>query len=341
MAWRTVSLKIPGTMAAGPARRRGPGRRAWGGQCRAAAPQGARVISDANFPMDGAGRTYHLSTKRGEVSNRVLSVGDHNRARKLSAFLDPLPGTGGLFEHSSSRGFTTYTGLYRGVPVSIVTTLMGMANMDFVVRETRAVVDNPMAFVRLGTCGLLQPPAALGTVVVARRSRACRRNPDAFGPDGCPDDLGPYHLSLPIGPDAALEGALFQNLQAVVGADGVLEGTNVTACSFYSSQGRTGEAFDDRNDALIDAILAEDPSALSLEMETFHLLDMARCSAGGSVKAASCAIGLAERWTNDFLGPERMLELERACGKAALETLAGADVDANPLSGDDGDAVWT
>jgi hypothetical protein len=27
--------------------------------------------------------------------------------------------------------------------------------MDFVVRETRAVVDGPMAIIRLGTCGLL------------------------------------------------------------------------------------------------------------------------------------------------------------------------------------------
>jgi len=118
-----------------------------------------------------------------------------------------------------------------------------------------------------------------------------------------------------------------------------LAGVNVTADSFYSSQGRTGEMFDDRNADLLDRILEADPKALSLEMETFHLLDMARCSKG-SVVAASCAIGLAERWTNDFLNPERTSELELLAGRAALLTLAQADVPDDPLREDNVEAVW-
>ena len=62
----------------------------------------------------------------------------------------------------------TFTaGSYRGVPVSICSTLMGTPNMDFVVRENRAVVDGQMAFIRLGTCGALQRPARLGDAIVA------------------------------------------------------------------------------------------------------------------------------------------------------------------------------
>ena len=53
------------------------------------------------------------------------------------------------------------------MPVSIVSTHMGMPNMDFVVRETRAVVEGQMAIVRLGTCGALQPPASLGNLIIA------------------------------------------------------------------------------------------------------------------------------------------------------------------------------
>jgi uridine phosphorylase len=44
---------------------------------------------------------------------------------------------------------------------------MGTPNMDFVVRENRAVVDGQMAFIRLGTCGALQRPAKLGDAIVA------------------------------------------------------------------------------------------------------------------------------------------------------------------------------
>jgi len=70
---------------------------------------------------------------------------------------------------------TAPTGLYEGVPVSIVTTLMGMPNMDFVVREARAAVAGQMAIVRLGTCGALRPPARLGSFMVASPGAVCVR----------------------------------------------------------------------------------------------------------------------------------------------------------------------
>ena len=61
--------------------------------------------------------------------------------------------------------------------------------------------------------------------------------------------------------------------------------------------------FDDRNEQLLSDLIAKHPSALSLEMETFHLLDLARCSLG-TVVAAACVIALADRTTNDFLDGE-------------------------------------
>lgn len=38
-------------------------------------------------------------------------------------------------QYTSSRGFVTYTGKFQGVLVSIIVTLMGYPNMDFVIRE--------------------------------------------------------------------------------------------------------------------------------------------------------------------------------------------------------------
>ncbi len=68
------------------------------------------------------------------------------------------------------------------------------------------------------------------------------------------------------------------------------------------AQGRAG-LFDDRNDQLLTDLVARYPNVLSLEMETFHLLDLARCS-NGTVVAAACCIALADRTTNDFLDCE-------------------------------------
>lgn len=82
-----------------------------------------------------------------------------------------------------------------------------------------------------------------------------------------------------------------------VGAESVVEGMDATADSFYSSQARIGSQFDDRNDQVIEQLIEQYPQLMSLEMETFHLLDLARCSRG-SIKAAAFCIGAAERYSN-------------------------------------------
>lgn len=40
--------------------------------------------------------------------------------------------------------------------------------MDFFVRESRAVIDGPMAVIRFGTCGGLSKLAPTGSIVVSR-----------------------------------------------------------------------------------------------------------------------------------------------------------------------------
>jgi hypothetical protein len=51
-----------------------------------------RKLQSASFPMDQDGRTYHVGTCLGEVSNRILGVGSIGRARLLGSLLSPLPG---------------------------------------------------------------------------------------------------------------------------------------------------------------------------------------------------------------------------------------------------------
>ena len=74
---------------------------------------------DANFPMDAEGHVMHLGIRKGEIANRVVSVGDHQRAALVASFLDPPPGESEVFRRASKRGFTVYTvwgGLFN-VPV--------------------------------------------------------------------------------------------------------------------------------------------------------------------------------------------------------------------------------
>jgi hypothetical protein len=70
----------------------------------------------SEFPKDSEGRTYHLDTKKGEVTNRIICVGDLERAKRYSDFIEVK------FSHVSSRGFATYSGIYNNVPVTIIGT---------------------------------------------------------------------------------------------------------------------------------------------------------------------------------------------------------------------------
>lgn len=72
------------------------------------------VFSDPNDPRDDEGRVHHLHVKEGDVADRILSVGDTARAERISKLMD-----GGRAARVivAPRGFVTYTGTYKGVPV--------------------------------------------------------------------------------------------------------------------------------------------------------------------------------------------------------------------------------
>ena len=289
---------------------------------------GGRQMVDANFPLDLEGRTFHLGAKEGEISNRILSVGDASRAELISQQLRPFPDGRPVFNMVSARGFSVTTGMAGGEEVSIVTTLMGMPNMDFVIREARAVIRGPMAVVRLGTCGALQP-GTLGKVLVPKDG--CMwvyRNPDAFGAEDAAAgavDPRPYIRSRPVYPHAALCDGLLAGLERELGPSGYKCGINCTTDSFYATQGRITPYFDDRNEELMASVMAEVPNAVSFEMESFQLLHLASCSRG-SIAAAACAIGLAERASNEFLTPQQLVDLEKRAGSAALDALVNFDL---------------
>ena len=118
----------------------------------------------SDFPRTAQGRTYHLGVRTGEVANRIvryfpalpslslrcviltkITVGSPCRARSIATLLSAHPPP---FVLESDRGFLTTTGLYEGVPVSIVSVGMGSANMDFFVREARECITGDMVIVR-------------------------------------------------------------------------------------------------------------------------------------------------------------------------------------------------
>ncbi|OBZ78779.1 hypothetical protein A0H81_00040 [Grifola frondosa] len=149
--------------------------------------------------------------RNGTLSRKKITVGAPSRAQGIGSYLDPSPRP---FTLNSERGFTTITGRYKGVPISIVSIGMGSSNADFFMREVRECLNGDMVVVRsifsylvashlttercgvsvrLGSCGaLIDVP--VGSVVVPRASIAVTRNYDFNFATGLSDEP-PYRIS--------------------------------------------------------------------------------------------------------------------------------------------------
>jgi uridine phosphorylase len=145
-------------------------------------------LSVANLPTDASGRLYHLGLTKGELHPRILTVGDEKRAFSIAKLLDGANTQAVSQEelgesvvcHKGGRGFVTYCGKFRSVSVSIVAIGMGFPMMDFLVRESRSILDGDMAIIRFGTCGSVSLNADLGSIVVATSACLVSRNVNAF-----------------------------------------------------------------------------------------------------------------------------------------------------------------
>ncbi|KAL9646710.1 hypothetical protein ABK040_001133 [Willaertia magna] len=274
----------------------------------------------ANFPVTEDGRTYHVDLKKGQLANRIITVGDLKRAERYAENFD----SGSVsVRHLSDRGFFTITGTFKGVPVSIIGIGMGFSMMDFMVRECLYCFEEgqEVAIIRLGTCGTPDKEVKAGDFCVCEDSIFVTRNPDYFTKKYenqlTPEDK-PYKFSLKVKSNNDLKDCLSETFKSNNLPYHV--GTNATADSFYSSQGRNDPRFDDENDEVEKELQLL--HVKSLEMESFQLLDLARCvKTNIKVKACAATLVLAQRVENVFIDVNLKHEREILMGKIGLEAI--------------------
>ena len=103
--------------------------------------------------------TPHNSAVKGDFAKTVLMPGDPLRAKFIAeTFLD------GPKLVNNVRGVQGYTGSYKGVPVSVMASGMGMPSIGIYSYElfTQYDVDN---IIRVGSAGALQKELKLGSIV--------------------------------------------------------------------------------------------------------------------------------------------------------------------------------
>lgn len=104
-------------------------------------------------------KQYHIACAEGQVGGYVLLPGDPGRCEAIASLLDNAAFV------ARNREFTTYTGSLLGEPVSVTSTGIGGPSTAIAVEELSALGAH--TFIRVGTCGGMQPDVRGGDLVVA------------------------------------------------------------------------------------------------------------------------------------------------------------------------------
>ena len=207
-----------------------------------------RTIPSSELIINGDGTIFHLHLKPEQLADVVILVGDPARVAMIAEYFDTKEC------EVSNREFLTITGTYKGKRMTVMSTGIGIGNIDICVTELDALANidfesrqlkenfRQLTLVRLGTSGAIQQDIEVGEVVFARTS---------LGFDG----LLSYYAGRDSVCDLELEKAFvehtswYEKLPApyFVDADKGLfelfkdstrEGITIAAPGFYAPQGR-------------------------------------------------------------------------------------------------------
>ena len=136
----------------------------------------SRIIPASELILNDDGSIFHLHLLPEQIADIIMLVGDPGRVALVSSFFDNIEC------EVSNREFKTVTGTYKGKRMTVMSTGIGIGNIDISVTEldalanidfkTRQVKDEfrQLTLVRLGTSGAIQKDISVGNFVFARTS---------------------------------------------------------------------------------------------------------------------------------------------------------------------------
>ena len=252
--------------------------------------------ADHRVALPAGERQYHIGLGPGELAEYILLPGDPDRTARIATRLDSIE------LERRNREFATVTGSYRDQRISVVSTGIGTDNVEIVVAEILAITERP-TFVRVGSCGALQPEIGLGELIITSGAVRLEATTSFFVHDGYPA-VADYEAVA-----ALVEAAARLGHRAHVGI-------TATAPGFFGAQGRPIPQLPIRYPDLAEEMARQ--RVLNFEMEASALLVLAGLA--GSRAGVVCAV-YAQRSTGDFVAGEAKEQAEVACVETGLEGL--------------------
>ncbi len=136
-----------------------------------------RTIPSSELIINDDGSIFHLHLLPEQLADTVILVGDPGRVALVASFFDTKE-----CERVANREFKTVTGTYKGKRMTVLSTGIGIGNIDISVTELDALANvdfatrqekahkRQLTLVRLGTSGAIQPDIQGGEFVFSRTS---------------------------------------------------------------------------------------------------------------------------------------------------------------------------
>jgi uridine phosphorylase len=257
------------------------------------------------------GSIYHLNLLPGDISEKIIIVGDPDRVDMLASMLKEVR------VRKEKREFRMVTGTFDTGEITIISSGIGTGNIDILVNELDAVAnidlntgnirEEPVSLtlIRLGTSGGLREDLPPGSVVVADT---------AIGFDGLLHFYEGYDWIL----DTSLSDTLAEYLEwpdtlaypyAVKANKDLIEqfhesnflhGITISAPGFYGPQGRKLrlETFDNEVNEKLSGFVFRGRAVCNYEMESSALYGL---SALLGHKALSICLVIGNRVSGEFM----------------------------------------
>jgi uridine phosphorylase len=244
------------------------------------------------------GKQYHIACGKGDLAEYLLVPGDPDRVPKIASFWDSAK------EVSCHREFRSFTGKYKGVPISALSSGIGSACMAITVNEASRI--GVRTFIRVGSTGAIQKDIDCGDVIICSAAVRLDCTSNCYVMPEYPA-VASYEVLL-----ALIEGA------ESLGISNYHVGVTATTADFYAGQNRpTTKASASRMEDLLPTL--QRAGVLNFEMETATLYTLA--SLYGLRAVSICAV-YANRCTGKFkpeAGEENAIKIANEAAKMLYE----------------------
>jgi uridine phosphorylase len=256
--------------------------------------RGSEIVEDIDK------RQYHIGVAPGEVASTIIIVGDPYRAEKVASFFDE----GSIRVKRVNREFHTFTGTYKEMPISVISTGIGPSNIEIFLIELTLILPANLSerpvIIRVGSSGSLQEEINIGDLVISTGAVRLEDTSLQFVENSYPS-IADFEVIT-----ALVSAAEQEKIRYFVGI-------TASASGFYGAQGRDIPNFPINDSGLPDKL--KNRKVLNFEMESSTLFTLASLV---NYRAGTVCAVYANRPKNKFIDKNVKKEAEIRAIKCGL-----------------------